>query len=263
MKAFEWFYVCVQPVYLPLYRRVRRELIRISRQFDEPREFLDVGGRKSHYTIGVPANITITDLPRETDIQHRLGLGINASIIERTKERRTNVRAVLIDDMTNCSLPSNSFDCVVAVEVLEHVEQDADFVSNVQRVLKPGGVFLMTTPNGDYLKIPNPDHKRHYSRRELADLLSRYFPETRVDYAIKGGLFRRWGLQSWSFGRPIRTMQSMIGNVVNSVESARNNIRLLAKGTHHLVAFARKLPPSTGSPAAHNGEANRNRRSPL
>ncbi len=230
----------MQPVYLPLHRTVHRELVRISKQFDDPCEILDVGGRKSHYTIGVPATITITDLPRNTEIQHRLGLGINESIIERTKRRRTNVRDIVFDDMTSSSLQSDGFDCVVAVEVLEHVELDADFVANVQRILKPGGVFLMTTPNGDYLENNNPDHKRHYSRQQLADLLSGYFSETQVHYAIKGGVFHRWGLRGWSLMHPARTALSMAGNLINSLESSGNAIRCRARGTHHLIAFARK-----------------------
>jgi len=255
LTLFESFYLCVQPFYLPLHRRVRSELIRISEHFDGSYEILDVGGRKSHYTIGVPANITITDLPRETEIQHRLALGINASIVERTKDRRTNVRDILVDDMTHSNLPSAAFDCVVAVEVLEHVERDYDFVAHVRRVLRPGGVFLMTTPNGDYLENTNPDHKRHYTRRQLADLLSRYFSDLRVHYAIEGGVFHRWGLRGWSLKHPIRTILSMAGNLINSIESTNSAIQDRATGTHHLIAVARKPLSKRGNIMPHEPSA--------
>ena len=43
--------------------------------------------------------------------------------------------------------PDESYDAVVCSEVLEHVEPWRDIVANVRRVLKPGGLFLLTTPN--------------------------------------------------------------------------------------------------------------------
>ena len=44
-------------------------------------EILDIGGRKSHYTIGIAGSVTITDLPRETDIQQRLHLGVTPAMV--------------------------------------------------------------------------------------------------------------------------------------------------------------------------------------
>jgi asparagine synthase (glutamine-hydrolysing) len=96
-------------------------------------------------------------------------------------------------------------DCAVAVEVLEHVDEDARFVSEVHRVLKPGGAFLMTTPNGDAVANTNPDHRRHYSREQLHGLLAARFDRVEVDYAIRGGMSRRLGLTSWSARHPLRT----------------------------------------------------------
>lgn len=44
-----------------------------------------------------------------------------------------------------------SFDLVVAVEVIEHVESPIGFLRNVARLLAPGGVAAITTPNVDSL----------------------------------------------------------------------------------------------------------------
>lgn len=198
------------------------------------------GGRKSHYTIGIPGRVTITDLPRETEVQWKLHLGINGEIVETTYARRSNVDAILYDDMTQSSLPDGSFDCVVAVEVLEHVERDAEFIRQVHRVLRPGGVFLMTTPNGDYLANHNPDHKRHYSREQLHALLVSSFGDAEVEYAVRGGTFRTLGLRSWSLRRPVQTVLGMVSNIINTVQSAPASLRHQARGTHHLVAEARR-----------------------
>ena len=240
MKPFEVAYLCVEPLLPPLGKEVRKRLLTLSRS--TPRDFsiLDVGGRKSHYTVGLPAQITVTDLPRQSEIQKKLTLGINDEIVDQTMVRRSNIKEVLFDDMTCSSLPNERFDCVVSVEVLEHVERDTAFVDEVYRVLRNDGVFLMTTPNGDFVKNTNPDHKRHYSRQQLMDVLSSSFEEVNVEYAIRGGKFRRWGLKSWSPKRPGVTVLSMFANVVNTLESRGESIKSQASGTHHLIATAFK-----------------------
>lgn len=44
-----------------------------------------------------------------------------------------------------------SFDLVTAIEVIEHVESPIGFLRNVGRLLAPGGVGVLTTPNVDSL----------------------------------------------------------------------------------------------------------------
>ncbi len=54
----------------------------------------------------------------------------------------------------NRPLPFNdeSFDAVVSIEGIEHIERPFDFVRECRRVLKPGGVLLLTTPNVSSLR---------------------------------------------------------------------------------------------------------------
>ncbi len=238
--SFERLYLCAEPFLLPLHKIVRRRLRDLAAGVERSPIVLDVGGRKSHYTVGVPAEITISDLPRKTSLQEQLHLGVNDAIRQQTLERRSNVREVLYDDMTHSELPDAAFDIVVAVEVLEHVEDDAAFVREVHRVLKPGGAFLMTTPNGDVVPNTNPDHKRHYTRGQLLERLASCFPEVQVEYAVRAGRWRTLGLRSWSARHPLRTAMSMIGNVVNTWQSAHVDPNEAA-GARHLVAVAAKL----------------------
>src|SRR5262249_50091640 len=156
----------------------------------------------------IKALVTIIDLPRESELQERLHLGLLPAHVESLRKRRTNVERIVLEDMTRTTLPDDFFDFVVSVEVLEHVEEDARFIQQVYRVLKPGGVFMMTTPNGDWVKNTNPDHKRHYTRVQLLRLLSAKFSVAKVEYAIRGGVFRRYGMQAWSVRAPLRTVRS-------------------------------------------------------
>lgn len=49
-------------------------------------------------------------------------------------------------DITNINLPDESFDMVVAIHVLEHITEDHRALSEVRRILKPNGVFLVMVP---------------------------------------------------------------------------------------------------------------------
>lgn len=239
MKLYETGRLAAEHFLPPLYKQVRRRLLELTKPNGHYPTLLDVGGRKSPYTIGVPARITVIDLPRESEVQKSLNLGITDEILSQIKKRRSNIEQVVLGDMTRSDLLEDSFDLVVSVEVLEHVEEDEKFVSEVIRVLKHGGTFLMTTPNGDWVENKNPDHKRHYKREQLKNLLSKYFKNVTVDYAILGGRFRTMGLKSWSVKHPLRTFSSAVGNVVNWQQSAKPKLKTQAEHTRHLIATAK------------------------
>ena len=70
---------------------------------------------------------------------------------------------------------NNSFDYVVSFQVIEHIKRDFDFVREVYRVLKPGGKFIVTTPNAPMSLTRNPWHVREYRPEELTNILECYF----------------------------------------------------------------------------------------
>ena len=52
-------------------------------------------------------------------------------------------------------LPDDRFDCAVSIDVLEHLKRDQPFLSELKRVLKPGGRAVVTVPNGDERLLAN------------------------------------------------------------------------------------------------------------
>ena len=237
MTPYEVVSCAARPFLLPLHNRVRREARAIVREYSLPPTVLDVGGRRSPYSIGLRAKVTISDVPRRTALQRDLDLGLGPSEISNVIRRRTNIERVILDDMTNTRVPADSVDIVLSVEVLEHVEDDAAFVANVARVLVPTGTFLLTTPNGDSVPNTNPDHKRHYTYVQLRDLLSARFETVHIAYAIRDSWWRTSGLRSWSLRHPVRTAITMLSNVVNSAESRLRRDDALR--TCHLIATCR------------------------
>jgi ubiquinone/menaquinone biosynthesis C-methylase UbiE len=85
-----------------------------------------------------------------------------------------------------CALPleDKSCDAFVSLETIEHIEKPEDLLKEVSRILKPGGIFICSTPNrqltnaGTTLssKPFNPFHVREYSEAEFERLLRMHFP---------------------------------------------------------------------------------------
>lgn len=71
--------------------------------------------------------------------------------------------------------PDGSFDCVISFQVIEHIRDDQRFVDEIHRVLRPGGRFIVTTPNAPMSLTRNPWHVREYTAAELRQLLGSRF----------------------------------------------------------------------------------------
>lgn len=74
----------------------------------------------------------------------------------------------------------NSFDAVVSFQVIEHIEDDAFFLRELHRVLMPGGVALVTTPNRKLTLSRNPWHVREYLAGELLEIARRIFSQVEM-----------------------------------------------------------------------------------
>ncbi|MFD1014600.1 class I SAM-dependent methyltransferase [Winogradskyella rapida] len=203
---------------------------------------LDVGGRKSPYTINLPASVTLLDVPQEAGVRADLHLGFTENILSTIQGKRSNISDLVIHDMTQPGLAAESYDAVVSIEVIEHVEADEAFVKHISEVIKPGGWAYLTTPNGDFIKNEgpdkNPDHVRHYTRQELHDLLAPYFKTVDVHYAVKTGKYRVWSLKSLKTLNPLSMLKTLVGTAVNRQQS--KGLEQTAQQTAHLVAVGYK-----------------------
>jgi SAM-dependent methyltransferase len=74
----------------------------------------------------------------------------------------------------------NSFDFVVTFQVIEHIDDDVSFVREIARVLRPGGLMILTTPNIIMSLTRNPFHTREYTGQQLGGLVGKYFSDTEV-----------------------------------------------------------------------------------
>jgi 2-polyprenyl-3-methyl-5-hydroxy-6-metoxy-1,4-benzoquinol methylase len=72
-------------------------------------------------------------------------------------------------------LKDNSFDFVISFQVIEHIKKDKELVKEVFRVLKPGGKYIVSTPNIKTSLTRNPWHIREYTIDEFDTLLKTSF----------------------------------------------------------------------------------------
>jgi ubiquinone/menaquinone biosynthesis C-methylase UbiE len=111
------------------------------------------------------------------------GVGIDLSVNNNFKSNKISLINSRAD--TKLSFPNNSFDIVCALAVIEHVNNYKVLLSESFRVLKKGGLLLLTTPSqnsrplleflANTLKVVDSDeildHKQYFSTQILTKLL--------------------------------------------------------------------------------------------
>jgi len=77
-------------------------------------------------------------------------------------------------------LADDAFDAVVAFEMIEHVGDQQRVLAEAARVLAPGGLLIMSTPErrtySDERDFVNPYHERELTQEEFTALLRTHFP---------------------------------------------------------------------------------------
>jgi 2-polyprenyl-3-methyl-5-hydroxy-6-metoxy-1,4-benzoquinol methylase len=78
-------------------------------------------------------------------------------------------------------LPNASVDVIVSFETIEHVKSPDAFLDECVRVLAPGGILIISTPNAfaHHDSVCNPFHCSEMNADEFLDLLSRKLQHAR------------------------------------------------------------------------------------
>ena len=94
----------------------------------------------------------------------------------RSRYGSANVEFVR-QDLQELDVPAGSFDVVVSFETIEHLERPEAFIERAAQALRPGGVFVASTPHVDRTtrNPANPHHRVELSAADLEGLLHRHF----------------------------------------------------------------------------------------
>lgn len=130
-----------------------------------------------------------------------IGLELDMSAVEHANARYGKSFTTLVANLDAWPLPSNSADFVVSMQVVEHLWNLSQFMSEANRVLKPGGMMILTTPNrltfspglsrGE--KPTNPFHVEEFDIDQLASLVE----QAKFTNITRRGLHHCSGLKNW------------------------------------------------------------------
>lgn len=107
-------------------------------------------------------------------------------IIEFLKPRFPDVHYHIHDLRKGLPFKDNEFDYVVAGEVIEHMEDPKWFVTELMRVVKPGGYLALSTPHNEIERgdrIGGPFHLWSYDEQDMKDLLGE---PVEIDMQLEG-----------------------------------------------------------------------------
>lgn len=114
------------------------------------------------------------------EVRAVVGADVNPECRAAAAARGLDVRGARGEDLP---FADGEFDVVVALDVLEHIDDDAVALREFLRVLADGGTLLLSVPAIPWLRGPHDDlmgHHRRYTRRSLGALLGASRAEVRV-----------------------------------------------------------------------------------
>jgi SAM-dependent methyltransferase len=136
------------------------------------KEVLDCGCGTGH---------SLAFISSATPEAHYVGIDVDDGAIAHARTKYPWLDFHVMDG-TALSFESSSFDVVLSFEVLEHLYEDEQrrYVSEMHRVLKPGGTLVLSTPNKDVFSLGNQlslnlFHVRELTLDQLLDLLGEIY----------------------------------------------------------------------------------------
>jgi len=108
------------------------------------------------------------------------------------KQKYSAFNTIFVNVDANKKLPfkKNYFDLVVSFETIEHLKNYSLFISEIKRILKPKGIFLISTPHKRFhtplgRKPANYFHTKEWYPQELYNFLKKYFYEVKLFKQLK------------------------------------------------------------------------------
>lgn len=171
------------------------------------------------------------------------GIDLSAVAVEQAVRKKLKAKTATIEAVN----PPRSYDVITGFDVIEHVPDPVGFVVAAHRLLSPGGVLALTTPDTGslscrlmgrrwYFYIPTA-HLTGFNRNTLSRLLEQHgFEVVSVDRAWKA-LTYNYTLAQFGLGNPfLYRVWKALGLVVP--QSSRDRFFFLSIG--EMMVIARK-----------------------
>src|SRR4051795_10941580 len=107
-----------------------------------------------------------------------VGADVSQVALDRARKRLPDAELVLVEPDEPLPFADNEFDLVTCIETLEHMRDVQLALSEIRRVLRPGGRLALTTPASARWRVlfrgvehPFSPHIRSFTRRSLRPTL--------------------------------------------------------------------------------------------
>ncbi|MBK7377413.1 MAG: class I SAM-dependent methyltransferase [Ignavibacteriales bacterium] len=131
--------------------------------------------------IGCGSGAVLHRLKDELGFTKTNGFDLNNSNIDFARRfRNIEIENVDVYDMGGEQL----YDIVITTENIEHVSDPQKYLKQIQKIIKPGGYLLLTTPHNDKLATKlmglsgdhfcAPNHQNYFNSINLTNLLNQY-----------------------------------------------------------------------------------------
>lgn len=119
------------------------------------------------------------------DARSVVGVDISQDAVRHAKNKYRNPRLRFeAGSVTAIPLPDASVDVVISFETIEHIADHEVMLAEFKRVLRPGGVLMISTPDkaiySDRPGYTNPFHVRELYRDQFHTLLSNQFAHVKM-----------------------------------------------------------------------------------
>ncbi len=177
------------------------------------------------------------------------GIEISTNAVEIAK---ANAKVFKLDKKINyiaaefpSKVPQNNYDLVLFSEVIEHLENDTKALKDIWKVLKPGGLLIITTPskNAPLYRLGLLDnferevgHLRRYTQEGLKELVENNGFQI-ISSGKHEGILRNFLFTNPVAGKLLRFVRWKISDIVTTIDYltiplfGESNISLIAKKT--------------------------------
>lgn len=145
----------------------------------------EVVGGKRVLDLGCGSGYGSAELARTAESVVAVDVGVDAVDYARANYAAANL-SFAVHSCTDLPFSAGSFDVITAFEVIEHLTNWRQMLSEAARLLSSGGTFLVSTPNRLYYADqrrqagPNPFHEHEFEFDEFKHALQEYFPIVEV-----------------------------------------------------------------------------------
>ena len=98
---------------------------------------------------GCGSGVALSQLHTRLPDARLLGVDLSFMMLREAKTDNASGTPFIQSVVEKFPFADNSFDLVYALGVVDYVDNPAGFFADVRRILKPGGYFVFTYPNGD------------------------------------------------------------------------------------------------------------------